>query len=308
MIHGPEERSMIKKPIPPPLIASGLLVLSVFSGGALAADAATSEPHWSGLPIWGVEAEARGYQIPLPFGIGVTAYSARQPVNIQDLQLGRNREPPVSVKNFLQIDTVDTSQENVSAKFDVLIFPFLSVYGILGKTRGTTKGVIQVPGDPVLGIIEPRQLQLNAAFNGPTYGAGFTLQGGGKIHEWRDLTAIVVADWNRSRTNLSFENDALIAETKPTATVFSGRVGLHGTDGPSLGAAIWIGGMHQRIEQTVAGSVADTNLQFIVMQSPTKPWNTLLGGMVDFGRKGYVLAEGGLGARKSILLSAVYRF
>src|SRR3954465_8740382 len=101
MIHGPEERSMIKKPIPPPLIASGLLVLSVFSCGALAADAATSEPHWSGLPIWGVEAEARGYQIPLPFGIGVTAYSARQPVNIQDLQLGRNREPPVSVKNFL---------------------------------------------------------------------------------------------------------------------------------------------------------------------------------------------------------------
>src|SRR6185369_15849054 len=129
----------------PPLIASGLLVLSIFSGSALAADGATPAAHWSGLPIWGAEAEARGYQIPLPFGIGVTAYSARQPVNIQDLQLGRNPNPPVSVKNFLQIDTVDTSQENVSAKFDVLVFPFLDVYGILGYTRGTTKGVIQVP-------------------------------------------------------------------------------------------------------------------------------------------------------------------
>ena len=42
----------------PPLIASGLLVLSMFSGGALAADAAAPQPHWSGLPIWGVEAEA----------------------------------------------------------------------------------------------------------------------------------------------------------------------------------------------------------------------------------------------------------
>ena len=89
---------------PSPAIARGLLALSLFSGGALADDAATPAPHWSGLPIWGAEAEARGYQIPLPFGIGVTAYSARQPVNIQDLQLGRNGKDPVSVKNFLQID------------------------------------------------------------------------------------------------------------------------------------------------------------------------------------------------------------
>jgi hypothetical protein len=280
-------------------------VLSLFSAQAFAADV---EPHWSGLPIWGVEAEARGYQIPLPFGVGVTAYSARQPVNIQDLQLGRNREPPVSVANFLQIDRVDTSQKNVSAKLDVLVFPFLDIYAILGRTTGTTQGVIEVPGDVGLGIVGPRRLQLNAAFNGPTYGAGFTLQGGGKVSEWRDLTFLVVADWNRTRTNLSFENETLIAETKPVATVFSGRVGLHATLAPGMGGAVWIGGMHQSIQQRVAGSVADTDLQFVVVQSPTKPWNTLLGGLIDFGRNGYVLLEGGLGARKSILAAAVYRF
>ena len=138
-----------------PLIASALFALSIFSGGALADDAATPQPHWSGLPIWGAEAEAKGYQIPYPFGIGITAYSARQPVNIQDLQLARNG-PPVSVKNFLQINTVDTSQQNVSAKFDVLVFPFLDVYVLGGYTTGTTKGLIQIPDDPILGIIEPR--------------------------------------------------------------------------------------------------------------------------------------------------------
>jgi hypothetical protein len=280
----------------------------MLSGGALASGTEASEPHWSGLPIWGAEAEARGYQLPLPFGIGVTAYSARQPVNIHDLQLGRHGNPPVSVTNFLQIDKVDTSQKNVSAKFDALIFPFLDVYGIAGYTTGTTKGLIQVPAEPILGLIEPRQLQLNAAFNGPTYGAGITLQGGTRVSTWRDLTAIAVADWNRTRTNLSFENDALIANTKPEATVFSARVGLHGIVGPSMGAAIWIGGMHQEIQQTVAGSVANTELQFIVNQSPTNPWNTLLGGLVEFGKNGYVLIEGGLGARTSILAAAVYRF
>jgi hypothetical protein len=293
---------------PPPLVASGLLALSVFAGGALADDAVNPGPHWSGLPIWGAEAEAKGYQIPLPFGIGVTGYSARQPVNIQDLQLGRNGNPPVSVSNFLQINQVDTSQQNVSAKFDVLIFPFLDVYGVLGYTKGTTKGLIQIPEDPILGIIEPRQLQLNAAFHGPTYGAGVTLQGGFKVSDWRDLTAIAVADWNRTRTNLSFENETLIAETKPVATVFSARLGLHATVGTSMGAAIWVGAMHQDIQQQVAGSVANTDLQFVVLQSPVQPWNTLVGGLVEFGKSGYVLLEGGFGERKSILAAAVYRF
>jgi len=284
------------------------LALALFSGGALADDAATPAPHWSGLPIWGVEAEARGYQIPRPFGIGVTGYSARQPVNIHDLRLGRNGNDPVSVTNFLQIDKVDTSQRNVSAKFDVLVFPFLDVYALLGYTTGTTKGMIQIPADPILGIFEPRILQLNASFSGPTYGAGLTLQGGAKVSDWRDLTAIVVADWNRTQTKLSFENESLIANTKPVATVFSARVGLHGTLGPSMGAAIWAGAMHQKIQQTVAGSVANTDLQFIVVQSPTQPWNTLLGGLIEFGKDGYVLLEGGLGARTSILAAAVYRF
>lgn len=291
-----------------PLVASALFALYIFSGGARADDAAAPQPHWSGLPIWSAEAEARGYEIPLPFGIGVTAYSARQPVDIHDLQLGRNGNPPVSVTNFLQINRVDTSQKNISAKFDVLVFPFLDVYALLGYTTGTTKGLIQIPGEPILGIIEPAVLQLNAAFNGPTYGAGVTLQGGGKVSDWHDLTAIVAADWNRTQTKLSFENEALIANTKPVATVFSARVGLHGTVGNSMGAAVWVGAMHQKIQQEVAGSVANTDLQFIVNQSPTKPWNTLLGGLFEFGKNGYVLLEGGFGARQSILAAAVYRF
>jgi hypothetical protein len=291
-----------------PVIATGLLALSIFSGGALAGDAAPPQPHWSGLPIWGAEAEARGYQLPLPFGIGVTAYSARQPVNIHDLQLGRNGNDPVSVKNFLQIDRVDTSQQNVSAKFDVLVFPFLDVYVLLGYTKGTTKGLIQVPGEPILGIIEPAVLHLNASFSGPTYGGGVTMQGGVKVSDWRDLTAFVVADANRTRTDLSFDNETLIANTRPVASVYSARVGLRGTVGSSTAVGIWTGAMYQRIQQTVAGSVANTDLQFVVVQSPTKPWNTLLGGLVEFGKDFAVLVEGGLGARTSILAGAVYRF
>jgi len=290
------------------LVASGLLVLSIRSGGAHAAEAATPEPHWSGLPIWGVEAQAMGYQIPLPFGVGVTAFSAKQPVNIQDLQLGRNGNPPVSVKNFLVINEVDTTQKNLSAKLDVLVFPFLDVYVLLGYTKGTTKGEVQVPGETAGGFLEPRVLQLDAAFNGPTWGVGFTLQGGAKVSDWRDMTAFGVVDLNRTKTKLSFENESLIAHTRPVATVFSARAGLHAIVSPNMGAAVWAGAMHQKIQQEVAGSVADTDLQFIVIQSPQKPWNALLGGLLEFGKDWMILTEGGLGARKSILAAAAYRF
>jgi len=75
-----------------------------------------------------------------------------------------------------------------------------------------------------------------------------------------------------------------------------------------MGAAVWAGAMHQTIQQEVAGSVANTDLQFVVLQSPTQPWNTLLGGLLEFGKDGYILLEGGFGARKSILASAIYRF
>jgi hypothetical protein len=100
----------------------------------------------------------------------------------------------------------------------------------------------------------------------------------------------------------------LIADTKPVATVFSARVGLSGAVGPSMGAAVWIGAMYQRIQETVAGNVDSTTLQFVVIQSPEKPWNTLIGAQIGSAKDWYVLVEGGLGARMSILAAAVYRF
>ena len=55
------------------LVASSLLMLSIVSVGALAADAAVPQPHWSGLPIWGVEAEAMGYRFRSRSGLASLA-------------------------------------------------------------------------------------------------------------------------------------------------------------------------------------------------------------------------------------------
>ena len=291
-----------------PMRASiGLLALATTSGSAFA-QPVVPQPHWSGLPIWGQEAAAKGYILPLPFGVGITAYAAEQPVDILDLKLARKGNEPHSVTNFLQIDRVDSKQQNVSLKLDVLVLPFFNLYALAGYTTGSTRGDIQIPDDPILGIIEPQILKLDASFGGPTYGLGMTFQGGGKVHEWRDLTAFAVVDINRTKTKLSFDNESLIAHTRPEATVFSARFGLGGIAGPNSRVGFWLGTMYQKIQQEVAGSVADTELEFIVTQEPSKPWNMLIGGVGEIGRNVVIVVEGGIGERKSILGSVVYRF
>ena len=291
----------------PPLVASGLLVLSLFSGGALAADAAAPQPHWSGLPIWGVEAEAQGYQIPYPFGIGINGYSARQPVNIHDLQLARNG-PPVSVKNFLVINTVDTSQQNLSAKFDVLVFPFLDVYVLGGYTTGTTKGLIQIPEDPILGIIEPQIVQLNAKFSGPTYGARHDPP------RRRQGQRLARPDGHRGGRLEPHPDEADIRKRNGDRRHEAGGVGLLGQGGPARHRRQlqWRGPLDRRdaSEHPAGGRRPRCQYRPSVHRDPVaaKTVEHAARRPVRVRQGRLCPPRGRVGARKSILAAAVYRF
>lgn len=267
--------------------------------------AETLQPHWSNLPIWGSEAEARGHRIPLPFGIGVTYYDARQPVNVRDLKLGVGRGPTESA-TFAKVGAVSSWQQNVSSRFDVWPLPFFNLYGVAGYTKGNTRGVVSVTG-PVFGILN-EDLPLLAEFHGPTFGGGVTLAGGFKITEWRDLHAFMVADANHTITNLSFKDETLISHTRPQATVAAVRFGLRGEVTEYIYTGIWVGAMFQRIQEEVAGSVAGRELEFIINQRAASPWNTLIGGQIELGKHFNIIVEGGIGPRSSILTGTTFRF
>lgn len=282
---------------------------AVEPGGSQTAPANSPEiaqQHWSHLPIWGTEAAARGYRVPLPFGVGATFYDARQPVNVRDLKLGVGREPPES-STFVKVgQPIISWQQNVSSRFDVWPLPFVNLYGVAGYTRGNTRGRVTVTG-PVLGLLN-QELPLLAEFNGPTFGGGMTLAGGVKVTEWRDLHAFMVGDVNHTVTILSFKNETLISHTRPQVTVAAVRGGLRGELTQYIHAGIWLGAMYQLIQEEVAGSVAGRNIEFIINQRAASPWNTLIGGQFEFGTHFNVLVEGGVGPRSSILTGAVFRF
>jgi hypothetical protein len=174
----------------------------LFSNPTLAQEAVSEPPvpHWSHLPIWGVDAEARGFQLPLPFGFGFNYYREQQPFNIHDLQVSRGGRP-VSVNDFLGLKQVETTQRNGVGRLDAWLFPFLSVYGLVGYTAGHMEGQLFLPDIPKLNI--PSQvLPLNIGYEGPTYGGGCTLAGGFKVSEWRGLTLFAVLDVNYTVTDL----------------------------------------------------------------------------------------------------------
>jgi hypothetical protein len=268
--------------------------------------AGTSQAHWSRLPIWGAEAAARGYRLPPPFGFGFTYYDARQPVNVRDLKLGVGTSPPESSRFVTVGRPINSWQQNFSSRFDVWLFPFFNLYGVLGYTRGNTKGIVTITS-PVFGLLN-QDLPLFAEFDGPTAGGGATLAGGFKMTEWRDLHVFMVGDVNHTVTFLSFKNESLISHTKPQATVASIRGGLRGDVTEYINASIWVGGMYQLIQEEVAGSVAGRSIEFVINQRAASPWNTLIGGQIEFGKHFNVLIEGGVGSRSSILTGATFRF
>jgi len=286
------------------------ILLATATGAALAGDATgatPSAPHWSHLPIWGEEAAARGFQIPLPFGVAVTYYDARQPVTIRDLKLGAGRSEPTSISDFAQVGRVNSTQTNTAARFDVWVLPFLNLYAVAGYTKGTTEGTVSIPDTPKLGL-EAQDLPLRAEFKGPTYGVGMTLVGGARIAEQHDLTAFGMFDINRTRTHLAFDNEALIAGTKPVATVASTRVGVRWIATADVHTSAWLGAMWQQIQPEVWGAVSGRELEFVVEQRAAFPWNALVGGQLEVGREFNVVLEGGVGHRSSILVAGTFRF
>lgn len=264
-------------------------------------------PHWSGLPIWGVEAEKRGFQLPLPFGIGFNYYHEDQPFDINDLQVSIGSGDSVSVKNFATIDQVDTSQQCFATRLDAWIFPFLGIYGVGGYTTGEMNGTVGLPAIPILGI--PAQtLPLSIGYEGPTYGGGATLAGGFKISDWGTLTAFIVADANYTVTPLSFKNENLFTDTKAEALVFSSRLGLRARVSQNMHVGIWGGAMYQNVSEFLAGEAAGGSFAFLVEQSPASPWNALIGFRLEIGRHFDLLVEGGVGTRSSILGGGTFRF
>lgn len=320
----------------PPLQYAKRMILPLLLWSGAAFGAATHAPAQSDstFPIWGDEARARGYNIPLPFGVNLSYMNIRQNIDVDSitfsgLKLGDHPIP----SDLFNIDVGKTRQRSKSEnlRLDMWVFPFLNIYGLVGHTRGSSLSQVSVDADPskytgIDRIIASAVHRLNQSgdlqdidfaldFKGTTWGTGFTLAGG--YEKW-----FALVDTNYTRTEFD------ILDGKISAITVSPRVGyrfdMPAISGPSH-LSLWIGSMYQDVDQEFKGNISDLHMpaelqpliesvnkdnagRFDVKQHLSSPWNTLIGAQYELTQNFNVLAEVGFNERNSFFLAGEYRF
>ena len=288
---------------------------SVNNEGSLDTRPTTSQSRV--LPIWGDEARARGYDLPEPFGANYSYMNLRQDIIVDKIGFIMPANPDTA--DALKIDAGHTREKSEThmLKLDSWIFPFMNVYGLYGRTKGTSKTMLKGGSFAGMPLDFIKNMPFELDFKGNTYGAGFTLAGGYNQY-------FATFDLNYTKTSL----DILDGDIK--ALVISPRVGYEFVFSPLISGQgntklqVWTGAMYQDITQRFKGNINglslppafnalvqaldDPDMKFDVEQHLAHKWNQTLGARLEVTRNFNVITEFGFNNRNSLFVSGEFRF
>lgn len=277
-----------------------------------------STREWNrALPFLAQKVIDEGYDLPLPYGFGLTYANIEQSMNLDDLEVGINGREEIPFEFVTFANSIATN-DTLQVKFDTWLFPFMNVFALLGKVEGTAELDIWLDGNGMLdhieteceGLIKPPTcklledkeflLPIKTQFTGSTYGIGTVLAGG-----WNDWfvtipISIVYADMDNNKT-------------EGLSVTFTPRFGRIVNLSQAGQLALYVGGNYLDTELTVSGTVGIDDLitlDYTIDQSTTDNWNTVVGANWDFTKKWSVHLEynGFNGSRDAFISSLTYRF
>lgn len=296
-------------------------------------EVAPSSGEHTVLPLMGDVARANGYDLPEPFGININYMNMRQNIDVDSVRFSGLGWPGYTFPaDLFNIQASHTRERSITktVKLDAWLLPFMNVYAVVGKTRGSSHSTVSVDADPAQSLFGPvihamntsgdlKNLDFNLRFHGSTYGIGTVLAGG--YDNWYGLV-----DFNYTRTNFN------ILDGHTDAITLTPRVGYRfitpGVDTLSLPTGklgLWVGTMYQNVQQTFRGRLSDLGIpasfgglmslanpdgngRFEVKQHLHSPWNLLVGANYEITRSFNITTEVGFAERNSVLVSAEYRF
>ncbi len=279
----------------------------------------TAPRRWNRpLPFLGQKVVDQGFDLPLPFGVGMTYASVDQPNDITDLRVGFGDGPKVPY-DWVAFENTFSDTDSWQLKLDAWLFPFLQVFALYGQVDGTVSSDILLDGN---GLIDAIELDCTRLVNRPicsrledqlfllpirtsidvkTYGGGITLATG-----WRNFFFTVPATVTYS--------DPRFAVTDGEAITVTPRIGYY-FDLPRFGnLAVFAGGNYLDSDLDVDGffdfGEGLPALDFSIRQANRDPWNAVLGFNWDVSRRLGISAEynGFSGSREAFISSITYRF
>ena len=262
-----------------------------------------------------------GYDLPLPYGTGITYAYVDQHQLLNSLQVGINGRDK-ELFEFVSFDRAVSTADSANFMLDVWVLPFLNVYATFGRVEGdaaidilidgngmlehmeiTCGGIIQ---NPLCGRLQDQNflLPIPTDFKGTTYGVGATLAGG-----WNNW--FVAIPFNYSEIDLE---DAT-ADGGPIFTL-APRFGHIFNVGRYGNLAFFAGGNYLDAELQLSGTFRATvegqelSFDYTVDQENKDEWNLLAGMNWDISKRfSWTLEyDGFIGSREAIITSVTFRF
>lgn len=197
------------------------------------------------LPILGAKATKAGYNLPYSAGVSLNYFWQQSDLIIENLNVGFNNGPMYNLDGLVRFDKAFATASALTVRPDIWLFPFLNIYGILGKAQAST--------DVGFGVWVPDSTHIDQEiisasttieFNTTTYGIGFTPTigiGGG----------FLALDMNVAWTDVP-------QLSKPARSfVFGPRFGKNfKLKKPEQTIAVWVGGFRVAIRSETNGSIS----------------------------------------------------
>ncbi len=275
------------------------------------------------LPFLAQQLVDKGYDLPMPYGIGITYANVDQDQLLDKLEIGFGGSEKVPIQ-FVSFANASSKSDSATLKLDAWLFPFMNVFALLGRVDGEAPleftidgtdalnqlgidctpsgGPIPLPPSPLC-VIDGRSVTVpvNAKFEGTTYGLGTVLAGG----------------WNNWFVTIPFTityADMQGNETEGTVFTASPRFGRVFPLRNSGNLALYLGGSYLESDLTVTGTVVipgtTVAVDYKIDQSNKDKWAGILGANWDITKRWSVQAEynGFTGSRESIIASVGYRY
>ncbi len=262
-------------------------------------EVAEPEPLVNWLPIWGQSAKEKGFDLPLPIGVGLTYTYIHQNMVVSDVRI-ENRPLNLTLR-----DAATTTHTGVF-RTDVWLFPFLNVYGLLGETVGDTR--------PALVFPDGRVVKSTVDYSRFSYGGGLTVAGG-----WKSMFLTLDANWTTGPI-VSTEKGQ-VGDDPIRSFTFAPRFGILMSSGRFGTGSVWVGSMcliasseiHDRIDLSqrplLANLIGQDSINYSVQVKPKDKWNLLIGGNWEITKRWSLTAEvGGVMDRFHTIGGVMWRF
>jgi len=260
-----------------------------------------TQPLIDWLPIFGKGAKDKGFDLPLPMGLGLTYTFIHQNMVVSDLVV-----EGIPVRRLTFKDAPTTTHTGVF-RTDVWVFPFLNIYGLVGDTAGTTQPKVVFPNG--------RLVKSDVDYNRFSYGGGLTLAGGYKAF-------FLTLDANYTTGDIVSTKKGKIGDDPIESLTFAPRLGVLISRGGRLGTgSIWVGGMCLKATSKISDSIDLRNkpllsrlvgrdeLNFSIHVEPKDQWNLVIGGNWEFNKRWSMTAElGGVYDRYHAITAVMWRF